>query len=329
MGARFGYDLSEVRIHTGPEADTLNHRLGAAAFTIGSDIFFGRGEYDPGSPAGLEVIAHELVHVVQQDSGRATGTSNRMTVGPAKDPLEREADRLARLAVSDSPGPWPSPTRHGRHNVIQRSRVGFASRAREAIHEADLTPHDTRCHAAVLYWMFRELGDTRPVALAKLRAISEAKCPAAHIAVGLGAGVHIPLTAQWFFNQFYWQYDEIVGRNHLADTAAVGDVFVTGHPSMPNHSMVVVTHRYTRLHSNTNIRGFNNSGTFGRGRPNTFDATERHCDVGRMWHGNLFGFARPGLRLFRVTYDNYAVGAQVIRGFLNAAGGGNWTYNGP
>ncbi|MFC1968534.1 DUF4157 domain-containing protein [Chloroflexota bacterium] len=66
MEQAFRADFSNVRVHTGPEADTLNQKLSARAFTTGHDVFFRDGEYSPGSDSGRKVIAHELTHVVQQ-----------------------------------------------------------------------------------------------------------------------------------------------------------------------------------------------------------------------------------------------------------------------
>ena len=62
MEPRFGTDFSHVHVHTGNEAIAMSRRVGAQAFTHGSDIYYG-GE---SSPANLELTAHELTHVVQQ-----------------------------------------------------------------------------------------------------------------------------------------------------------------------------------------------------------------------------------------------------------------------
>jgi hypothetical protein len=66
MEGAFGQDFSGVRVHTDSESDSLNKSIGARAFTTGSDIFFGRSEYQPDSSAGQQLMAHELTHVVQQ-----------------------------------------------------------------------------------------------------------------------------------------------------------------------------------------------------------------------------------------------------------------------
>jgi hypothetical protein len=68
MGQAMGVDFSGVRVHTDDRADTLNRSVGARAFTTGQDLFFKRGEYQPGSRGGQELIAHELTHVVQQNA---------------------------------------------------------------------------------------------------------------------------------------------------------------------------------------------------------------------------------------------------------------------
>jgi len=66
MEPRFRADFSGVRIHTGPRASALANRLGARAFTYGRHVFFNAGQFNPKSPAGMELIAHELTHTIQQ-----------------------------------------------------------------------------------------------------------------------------------------------------------------------------------------------------------------------------------------------------------------------
>ena len=68
MGQAMGADFSGVRVHTDSQADQLNQSLQAKAFTTGPNLFFKKGEYQPGSRGGQELIAHELTHVVQQNS---------------------------------------------------------------------------------------------------------------------------------------------------------------------------------------------------------------------------------------------------------------------
>ena len=76
MEGAFGADFGRVRVHTGTESDALNESLNARAFTTGQDIFFGQGEFDPGSSSGKEILAHELTHVVQQGSASVQSGSD-------------------------------------------------------------------------------------------------------------------------------------------------------------------------------------------------------------------------------------------------------------
>jgi hypothetical protein len=85
MESRFGFDFSQVRVHTGARAEASARSMNALAYTVGSDVVFGSGEYAPHSDEGRRLLAHELTHVVQQ-SGR--GQPN-----PAQSPLP-QASRI-------------------------------------------------------------------------------------------------------------------------------------------------------------------------------------------------------------------------------------------
>ncbi len=64
----FGVDLGGVRVHADNKAAELSRSLGAEAFTVGNDVFFGEGRFNSGSSSGMGLLAHELAHVVQQGS---------------------------------------------------------------------------------------------------------------------------------------------------------------------------------------------------------------------------------------------------------------------
>jgi hypothetical protein len=66
---RFGYDFSPVRLHTGPDAAHSAETINAQAYTVGSDLVFGRGTYNPVTTEGCTLLAHELAHVVQYSQG--------------------------------------------------------------------------------------------------------------------------------------------------------------------------------------------------------------------------------------------------------------------
>ena len=64
---RFGYDLSSVRVHTDSMVGQSARAIDARAYTLGSNIVFGNGEYRPDSESGRHLLAHELAHTVQQN----------------------------------------------------------------------------------------------------------------------------------------------------------------------------------------------------------------------------------------------------------------------
>lgn len=65
-----GADLSSVRVHTDPEAQSAARAFSAQAFTVGSDVYFGSGRFAPGSAEGRQLLAHELAHTVQSGGSR-------------------------------------------------------------------------------------------------------------------------------------------------------------------------------------------------------------------------------------------------------------------
>jgi len=68
--SRLGHGFGRVRVHTDAHAQSSADALGARAYTVGSDVVFGGGEYDPTSARGRRLLAHELTHVVQQGATR-------------------------------------------------------------------------------------------------------------------------------------------------------------------------------------------------------------------------------------------------------------------
>jgi bacterioferritin-associated ferredoxin len=107
MEARFGASFGHVRVHTDERAAASARTIGADAYTFGRDVYFAAGKYAPSSRAGRLLIAHELSHTLQQGAsgdGAIAPRPAEMVVGPADDPLEREADRAAVAVVDGAPG---------------------------------------------------------------------------------------------------------------------------------------------------------------------------------------------------------------------------------
>jgi hypothetical protein len=90
MESAFGASFAGVRIHTDARAAGLSREFGARAFTIGTDIFFGDGQFRPGSVSGRRLLAHELAHTVQQ---RAPSLLDRA-------PVRRNLDDAKAMASS-------------------------------------------------------------------------------------------------------------------------------------------------------------------------------------------------------------------------------------
>ena len=85
---RFGYDFSQVRLHTDARAAETAQVVNARAFTIGQDMVFGAREYAPGTMAGRNLLAHELAHVTQH------APQNRISRAP-EEPRQVAATELA------------------------------------------------------------------------------------------------------------------------------------------------------------------------------------------------------------------------------------------
>lgn len=71
MESTMGADFSQVKVHTGAAATSLNNDLQAQAFTHGRDIYFNEGKFDPSSSSGKHLLAHELTHTIQQGAAPA------------------------------------------------------------------------------------------------------------------------------------------------------------------------------------------------------------------------------------------------------------------
>jgi hypothetical protein len=77
MEPRFGHDFSSVRVHQDSLAADSARAVRAQAYTVGSDVVFAAGRYASSSPDGQRLLAHELVHVVQQASTTPTQGSKK------------------------------------------------------------------------------------------------------------------------------------------------------------------------------------------------------------------------------------------------------------
>lgn len=96
MESFFKADFADVRVHVGAEAPAI----GALAFTLGTNLYFAPGQYNPDTPHGQQLLGHELTHVLQQRAGRVRNPFGS-GIAVVQDPLlEAEADRMGLRAAS-------------------------------------------------------------------------------------------------------------------------------------------------------------------------------------------------------------------------------------
>src|SRR5215208_3080694 len=95
MERRFGHDFGRVQVHADSQAAEAARQLDSLAFTSGQDIFFGAEAYQPDTPPGRRLLAHELAHTIQQRAAQSSGIIPAPQRSPALsqpvDPLERQA----------------------------------------------------------------------------------------------------------------------------------------------------------------------------------------------------------------------------------------------
>jgi hypothetical protein len=98
-----GADFSAVRVHTDAAANALAQKLNARAFTVGTDIFFAAGAYNPASNDGQLLIAHEAAHVIQQRAAVQVGPADGAAVGSSSADVQRKSGKwgAVKAAVAD------------------------------------------------------------------------------------------------------------------------------------------------------------------------------------------------------------------------------------
>jgi hypothetical protein len=101
---RLGYDLSAVRVHTDSTAGESARAIDAKAYTIGNNIVFGEGEYQPESQSGKYLLAHELAHVTQSANGSAQINRNTIYRTPTPDgPRELQGIPKEGISLKSTP----------------------------------------------------------------------------------------------------------------------------------------------------------------------------------------------------------------------------------
>ena len=114
MESRFGDRFDDVRVHNDGAADDAARDIQAHAFTMGRDIYFGQGRYEPQTTSGNKLLAHELTHVLQQRQGVVPPGLKSLRGTPQGDVFEREAEQ-AEAAIGHDEHVKPSPVARPPH----------------------------------------------------------------------------------------------------------------------------------------------------------------------------------------------------------------------
>jgi outer membrane protein OmpA-like peptidoglycan-associated protein len=109
MEPRFGHDFSAVRVHADAEAARSASAVGALAYTVGQHVVFGPGRYAPDALDGRALLAHELVHTIQQANAGTSTLAARARVSEPGDADEREAEAVSARVLGASSPPEDEP----------------------------------------------------------------------------------------------------------------------------------------------------------------------------------------------------------------------------
>ena len=129
MEPRFHHDFSGVRVHADGRAAESAQAVSALAYTVGKNVVFDQGQFNPHSDSGRKLLAHELAHVVQQKSDPAP-SALPFRIGSPTDPAETQADRLADevtgggIAHNDGPAQQSSGSTATLRRVVNERKVG-------------------------------------------------------------------------------------------------------------------------------------------------------------------------------------------------------------
>jgi hypothetical protein len=95
MGSKMNADFSGVRVHDNAHAAKMNTQISARAFTVGNNIYFNQGEYNPSSQSGKFLLAHELTHTIQQGGAVQRKTEDQEKISRCTDcgPKEEKVQR--------------------------------------------------------------------------------------------------------------------------------------------------------------------------------------------------------------------------------------------
>lgn len=133
METRFGYDFSNVRVHTNERAAQSAQAVNALAYTVGDNIVFDAGQYTPFSFGGQKLLAHELAHVVQQGGGKTSDSRLGGQLGISRAPNDVIARKLPPDLSEEVPETELNKQRTAKkkHEDEQRTVIDLLDKARK------------------------------------------------------------------------------------------------------------------------------------------------------------------------------------------------------
>src|SRR5262245_37856068 len=136
MEPRFGHNLSGVRVHADAGGEAASAAVGARAFTIGTDIVFRRGEFAPHTQHGRALLAHELAHVTQSQTGRPqlfrqAGIEPHYPTEAEQREIEKALSREFRTTVAIPPAASGEPAVQRGRSLNEEQRQALATRLRQ------------------------------------------------------------------------------------------------------------------------------------------------------------------------------------------------------
>jgi outer membrane protein OmpA-like peptidoglycan-associated protein len=127
MGARLHHDFSKVRVHADSRAAASAKAVDAMAYTVGSHVVFDEGKYAPHSYKGQQLLAHELIHTLQQGK-HPTGAKN-LALGDPAGRSEKETERAVSASAAQQPFAIEPQSSHVQRQMNPKPKPDLAEAA--------------------------------------------------------------------------------------------------------------------------------------------------------------------------------------------------------
>lgn len=133
MEQRFGHDFSQVRVHTGASSEKSAREVNANAYTVGRDIVFANGQYSPDTVKGRRLLAHEIVHVIQQTipNGSVSSSDHEFEANNLSERFIDSGSRLVPLRAAVPQPQYEKSTDYPKTATIENAEVRVASKKEE------------------------------------------------------------------------------------------------------------------------------------------------------------------------------------------------------